>query len=145
MKFYKVRNAEGLYLRGPRRYSWEGNWVKVGKTWQRFSDALAAGRNFSYNRPEEQLDGVVIVEFNGAQQRALPLKDALAGYRLAPQAEEHTVTFVFPTKELLDSFIGYMSDGGGEYGFLEMESGLDFDYHAEPGRVLVTEVDDDET
>jgi hypothetical protein len=46
-----------------------------------------------------------------------------------PANNNFEVTFTFPTKELRDDFCGYMSDGGGEWGFFEgSDERMTFDY-----------------
>jgi len=42
---------------------------------------------------------------------------------------KHQITITFPSEEIMEDFAGYLSDGGGEYGFLEYdENDLEFDY-----------------
>ncbi|MHA2280173.1 MAG: hypothetical protein ACXAC5_04780 [Promethearchaeota archaeon] len=36
-----------------------------------------------------------------------------------PKDNKFQVTITFPTEELMENFCGYMSDGGGEWGFME--------------------------
>lgn len=67
---------------------------------------------------------------------------------------EHSVRIVFPNKKSLKRFMGWMSDGGGEYQFFESEDNIDppeeritgFEYAEGPdGKVIVagTEADMD--
>ena len=44
-----------------------------------------------------------------------------------PEDNKFQVTLTFPTQEMADDFCGYMSDGGGEWGFMETQS-IVFDY-----------------
>ena len=44
------------------------------------------------------------------------------------ELEKRSVTFEFPDESTLREFLGYMSDGGGEYNFLVYSEDLSFDY-----------------
>jgi len=52
---------------------------------------------------------------------------------------EYKLTFVFDDEDVMQNFAAYMSDGGGEYGFIEAADEVDgkrvsFDYHPTDGR-----------
>lgn len=52
---------------------------------------------------------------------------------------EFKLTFVFDDEDVMHAFAAYMSDGGGEYGFMEVMHGTEgkrvsFDYHPVDGR-----------
>ncbi len=48
-----------------------------------------------------------------------------------------SITIKFPTEEMKDDFAGYMSDGGGEYGFIESrDEALRFRYRQEDSKFL---------
>ncbi len=57
----------------------------------------------------------------------------------------HSIAIEFPTEELKKRFKGYMSDGGGEYGFMESrEESLVFNYNGDTIKVEVHDVQNDD-
>lgn len=60
------------------------------------------------------------------------------------KSESNIVVFEFPNPDLLDKFLGWMSDGGGEQEFMGIEDlSLDFDY-SKDGVVTVTEIEEED-
>jgi hypothetical protein len=53
-----------------------------------------------------------------------------------------SVTVTFPNAEIARAWMGYMSDGGGEYGFMETDAGQNtiFDYDFDQMQIEVSEV-----
>lgn len=135
---YKVRNAEGLFHRGKRRYRWESNWTKVGKTWSKFGHALQAASVAAFSATPEELAGIVIVEYSPAGERTISLTDAAKGRRFSQPPV--TATFVFESEEARADFLERLREGadvvfdpttGEEFRFL--------DYGAAPERIIVRE------
>lgn len=53
------------------------------------------------------------------------------------------VTVYLPNREIADAFIGYMSDGGGEYGFFETDEGQDTSFEYFGDAIYVTKQAED--
>lgn len=69
---------------------------------------------------------------------------------LNPQTEAIVPITINVPESLVDEFLGYMSDGGGEYGFMEAVSymdlglGVTFDYNFKNRTIEIKKVDNKE-